>query len=467
MQNSKLLLLFKTLEPSDLRSLSKFVRSPFFNKKEEVIGLFEFLKKQHKLNFPDKNLKKAFVFARTLPNIPFSEKRLKYNMSELLNLLHRYISISTYEKDGIIPELNKMNYFSEHKLGNDYQRELRKATEKVAKLSVSDEKYRQAYLLERTKDHNAQQIGIRDNNPYLQNTMDSFDKYFFLKKLRYLCQMLDQETILTSTFRKFMIVEMEQIILEGDYPKEPLIAVYRSLFLLLRGHGEHYFDSFTKEVNLVLPTLKNDEARLLFYFGINFCIRKIRTGDNQYANNLMDYYAKGVEGGYLLTNSEISPWTFKNMVQLGIGLKRFQWLEGFIEAYHKLLPAEHIEGAYHYNLAELHYAKGNIDEAYKHLNLSEFTNIQYNTGAKILLLRMYYEEGEETALFSLLSSFEIYLRRNKLLSTIAKTQYLNFVKVLFQIAKHGSSRKASIQKRLNAHKVVAARRWLQQRIDLL
>lgn len=466
MQNSKLILLFKHLDPSDLVPLSKFVVSPFFNHKEEPRRLFEYLKKQYKRNRLQKGVGKHRIYNEIFPKEAFDEKRLKYVMSDLLHLLHRYIAISRFEKDGIAPRLYRLDFLTEGQLEKDYRRELRLAESELSQLAETDKKYFQAFSLLEKEERYAQALDKRERQTsLLQQGMDQLDAFYFLKKLRYLSSMLNQETIIPDTFDKFMMEELERVIYKSRKPDGKLISLYRELFLLLRTDDENHFENFKKGLDANLSALDNIEAKMLFYFGINFCIRKIRNGESRFASDMMDFYARGMEEGYLLSNGEISPLHFKNMVQLGIGLKRFGWLEGFIEKYHRLLPEEHIEGAYHYNLAELNYAKGNIDKAFRHLNLSEFTNIQYNLGAKILLLRMYFEEGETEALLSLLSSFEIYLRRNKKLTNEAKSQYMNFIRILNRIVRYGRSQKEQTQKRLDKYKVVAVRSWLQKCID--
>ncbi len=467
MQKSKLLAVFKVLDSGQLRALSDFVKSPFFNKKKEVLLLFEYLKKQSKLKFPAKNLSREVIFFEIFPKGPYNEKRMKYAMSDLLHLLHRYISITHFEADGIMSYYYRLDFFVENNLENDYRKDLRAARLSVEELPVSAERYQQIYLLEKIEEKHSHYELKRNDSSCLQKAMDSFDTFSFLKKLQYLCEILDREKVLPNIFNKFMIDEMEALILKNKHPENPLISIYRALFLLLRTDDEKYFKILNSQLNALLDSLLDSEAKALFYFAINYCIRQLRKGKKQFAEDLMDLYVAGVEGKHLLTKGEISPWTYKNMVQLGIGLKRYDWIELFIKDYSTLLPAADVEGAFYYNMAQLQYAKGHFEAAYKNLNLSEFRNVHYNVGAKILLLRMFYEEGEEDALFSLLSSFEIYLKRSKLLTGEFKNQYLHFVKTLYQIAKYGKNKREEIQKKLEKLKVVAERRWLQKMIDQL
>ena len=45
MENTRLLQLLRTFSDTEIRGLKKFVRSPFFNQRREVIDLLDFLEK--------------------------------------------------------------------------------------------------------------------------------------------------------------------------------------------------------------------------------------------------------------------------------------------------------------------------------------------------------------------------------------------------------------------------------------
>ena len=56
MEGSKLIALLRTFDSKELRAFAGFVQSPFFNKQEKVIHLFEYLKKLAPKGFPPAEL---------------------------------------------------------------------------------------------------------------------------------------------------------------------------------------------------------------------------------------------------------------------------------------------------------------------------------------------------------------------------------------------------------------------------
>ena len=92
----------------------------------------------------------------------------------------------------------------------------------------------------------------------------------------------------------------------------------------------------------------------------------------------MDLYIEGIKNNILLENGQISPWTYKNVVKLGLGLKRFEWVESFVREYSQYLSAREREDAYHFNLADLFFLAlllmGYL--SYQRLPLNLFPDIQ-------------------------------------------------------------------------------------------
>ena len=62
------------------------------------------------------------------------------------------------------------------------------------------------------------------------------------------------------------------------------------------------------------------------------------------------------------------------------------------------------------------------------LVLLEFEDVYYYLGTKTLLLKIYFELEEETALISLFHSFAASLRRNKLVSGYQRKIHLNLIR---------------------------------------
>ncbi|MBK6994886.1 MAG: hypothetical protein IPH31_08140 [Lewinellaceae bacterium] len=100
----------------------------------------------------------------------------------------------------------------------------------------------------------------------------------------------------------------------------------------------------------------------------------------------------------------------------------------------------------------------------------EYSDVVYTLSAKQLLVRTYFELGEILALDSLIDSFKIFLRRNKLISKSHKREYLNFLNFVknLTILRAADNRKiAKLRARIETASSITPKKWLLEKIDAL
>jgi hypothetical protein len=180
----------------------------------------------------------------------------------------------------------------------------------------------------------------------------------------------------------------------------------------------------------------------------------------QYVAEALDLYTEGIESGVLIQGGHLSPWHFKNVIKLGLRLRKYEWTESFILRNNTLLAPEFRNDALYYNLAELYYYTSRYDEAMLQLLKVEFTDVHYNIGAKVILAKIYYETEALDALESLLHAFKTYLHRNKLIAEDLRRTYLNFISVLWQIIRSTPEKRPAIHENVEKMHMLAEKNWL-------
>ncbi|KAA3639659.1 MAG: hypothetical protein DWQ02_03320 [Bacteroidetes bacterium] len=468
MIKSKLVELLKQFDRKDWRAFSNYLHSPYFNKSEEVISLMELLKLKAEKSFPASEMKRATVFKEIFPNQPYNDKNLNHLMSQLFKHAERFLSIEAFEQDGILPDYYLLNTYVDRKLDKPYQLAFRRAQKKLNDSPYRDENYYfQEYLLEDIADKHFQAKELRQYDEHLERASAAFDRFYYTQKLKYLVAKLGWEKIISKPFERPMMEEVKSIIKNYDLLEVPQIKVYFQLLLMLtKQDSEPYYEELKDNLALYSKFFPKKELTNLYSFISNYCAEKIRKGDKKYTQELMDVYIKGLEDGFFLDDGMVSPWLFKNMVKLGIGLKNYSWTADFIANYSERLPEEKRKDAYYFNMADMFYAQKKYDEAIFYLNQVEFSDVHYSLGAKELLLRLYYTIGETEAFLSLVFSFRIYLKRNKLITSETKTAYDNFIRFVHQLHKNDAKKIEIIEEKINKTKLLIARNWLQQQVNL-
>ena len=470
MSKSKLLHLFLSLETSDWRALTDFVKSPYYNKKEVLVRLFSLFKKYNAKGHLEKLFTdKQQLFRAISPNQPFKESVINHWLSDLYNLVETFISVRKLEKDGIAKEAYVLEYYLEKNLDKHYSYLFDKTQKKINTPQNEDHHwFYQKLRLSDIADQYFHSKKIRRFDSNLQDASNYLDAYYLTRKLDYLCQMLDRQKFFNKNYDLFMLEEVLSHLKENSYEEYPVITAYYYLLQTLM-ETAHVDDSFYRFKNFLLKerlSVENKIEKSLYYFGINVCIRQFGMGNKSFASDLMDFYQQGIEKEVLLEDGFISPWTFKNVVKLGLGLNQLDWTKSFIDKYHNLLPPEYHSDVVNYNLAEVYYYQGDSNAAMDYLNKTKFTDFHYNLHSKLLLTKIFWEKEELEALDSLLTSFYAYLKRHQEIPKNDKIPYYNFIQIMQLLKKQKVNNQIiDLKGKINSTKILTSKNWLMRQIQ--
>ncbi len=461
MVQSKLILLLKSFSKQEFREFSKFVASPFFNQKEDVIKMYEILKKAAP-DFPEKKIKREVVMKKINPKQTFEEKQYKYLSNLLLKLAEQFISYKETERRPLIKEYHLLNAYVKRDIDKNYNFIYRKAEAYQDHSSHRDaEFYYREYLLKNVEAERFNKKRVRKNNDQVSQLLGALDIYYFSNKLKHTCHILNDQTIISNNADTFIPTSIIEYLIEHDFIKYPAVHLYLVLYQLLTVGDGKYFSEIKSILKAYHNYFENEELKEVYYTVINYSIRQIRKGErtDYYLNEAYVMYKNGIESTLLLDDGYLPPWTFKNVVKAGLRLKKYEDTEQFIIESQPMLRKEFQSDAFHYNMAEISYRRGHLDSAMEHLNQVEYSDIYYILGAKKLQLKIYYETDEFDALESLLSSFQTYLKRNKLISDDNRNTYLNFTKCLNKIIKN-ELKKAGLKEEIENTSPITDKNWL-------
>lgn len=468
MENSKLLSLLKTFSKKEWRSFGDFMASPYFNKNSDLLSFYEYLKKIAP-DFQEDMVIRENVFSNIYPGKKYDEKQLNYLMSFTLKLAEQFLAIQVLETDGIAIENYTLQALLGRKLDKHYRFIFNKTDQKLQKQNWRDtDYYYNRYLMANTDNRYFLQQKIRKYDDRLQKASDHLDHFYLCVKLRYFCEMLDRKQSIAAEYDLHLLKELKNYISNSDQADIPPVKIYYHLLLLLENDQD---DSLFSDFMNLLPEYRSffpkEEVKEIYAYAINYCIRKINRGQAKYLEELFTLYKYAVEQNLLLENDFLSPWAFKNMIGVALRLKKYEWTETFIKEYHAHLHPDFQRNALHYNLAELSYYRHDFDTALLELNKVEFSDIYYQLDTKKMMLKIYYEQHEIDAFYSLAAAFKMLLKRNKLVSSNNKAAYENFVTVLSLLIRDDPKYIPKIEKLLNETELLADRKWLKEQLKQL
>lgn len=482
MLKSKLFDLLALLNPQELAQLRRLVNSPYFNKHENTRLLLDFILEVGIDNEDPDLLSKEAAFKVLFPGEKYQVQKIKDIMSPLTKLVETQIIQTALEANPDEQSIYLMRVLRERRSDKYFEvaeRQLRQRLEQNTRLD--GDHFWMSYQLETEADNYFMSKLERTQHASLQARADNLDRFYLLSKLRMSCEMINRTNIIKAHFDLNLIDAIRTHMEENlqRYTEAPVvIAYYYNLLALMEPAQEEHYNKLVQFLDDNTPQLGEAEARSLYDYAKNYCIKKINSGNSLYLQRLFEVYKSLLENRLIYQGPYLSQWDYKNIVTVATRLKQFDWCLDFMQTEKDNLEPQHRHNAYTYNLAMYHFSKAEYDQAMDLLRDVEFTDVYYNIGGKITLLKIYFELDEIEAFFNMIEGFKAYLNRNKLISEYQHTvnsNLLRFAKRLARLkrdqsitakAKFGQELK-SLKAKVDATPQITNIDWLREKMDEL
>ncbi len=467
MTSSLLIRAFQTLRGKETQAFVDFIRCPCFNKRQEVTRLCEYL-----AFHIGKPAQKAFsaerLFEAAFPGEVYDNRRLRHVMSYALDALRHYFAWTEWESDKAECQQTLVRALRNRGLDQLFDKALDKAALQGEKQNVRDAQHHflQYQLHQEKLEHKAR--NQRSAGLNLQPLPDELTTFYVSEMLRHACSALMHQAVAGQTYQMQLLDAILSVAEKGEMLNTPAVAVYYQAYRMLQSpEADQPFEQLKQLLVLYEARFKPEEMRGLYLMAINGCIRRMNSGNRVYIREAFDVYRAALERNFLAENGFLSSFTFKNIIRIGVALEEHDWTEQFIEEYRIALHPLERDNAYRYNRAFLYFQKADYAQAMPLLQQVELEDPLNNLHARRMLVRSYYELGEQDALESLLQSFGAYLNRQKNLGYHQELN-LNFVRLMLRLVKlsaRDETAKASLLKDVMAEKQVAEREWLIEKMS--
>ncbi len=476
MKKSKLFAIFQSLTAAEHRQLKKFTRSPFFNKKEEVIALCDYLIKNAPKNpseidaWADKKMDKQVVFQKIFrKQNAYDDLKMRHLMSDTFKLLTTFIAYLNYSQTA--EPFHLLSAYRTRQLNKHFETTLDVLQKKQNNLLADDTFFYQQYFLASEKNHFLEKQHQRHIEPNLQQLSDHLDEFYLAKKLKCYCSMLSYQNLFSVDYQLDLVDELNNY-LAKNWQKYPTIIgiYYHALLTLLEPQEAKHFQQLKDLLQEKHQQIALSELQDMFVLARNYCIKRLNRGDTIYLKELFELYQTELERGSILENGFLPALIYKNIAAVSINLQEYDWTEGFLEEYKNKIPLKYQENTYCYCLAQWYFVKKQYEEVVPLLQQIEYKELFLSLDARRLLLKTYYELDEEESLFSLIDSFRIFLRRKDHM-TYHRNSYLNllkFVQQLKKLGKHTPNLQAQlqqIQEQITQTKELVDKRWLLEKVE--
>jgi hypothetical protein len=468
MPNDFLVQLLRALQPHDVPRLRKFLQSPYFNRRDDVLKLYEILLDYRKTDFAD--FDKRPTFQKLFPGESYDNRRFNHLLSYLTALVERYFAVEELLADEPLVRLRHVRALRRRNIGQQFERDIAQLERDHAATPHRNAAF---YLYEyelHSERFAWEALRTRAAVERVPAAARALANYFMLENLRWASTAASARAVRAASHD--YPVPLADVVLEASAgiaeTENPALALLRlSVLTLSDNENEAHFRALRAEIDRHIGLLPPAEARDVYMAAINFAIRRHNRGEAAYTREAFALYREALERDVLAENGRLPKYTFINVFNLAELAGEHAWARGFLDRFATLLPEADRENIRRYALALQHFRAADYTRVLELVRSVEFTEPFIHLDIRKMLLRSYFELGEWPALASLLDSFQIYLRRRRDLG-YHREGYLNLVRFTKKIARQPDlppERRRQLAEQIRATKFLTEREWLLEKLS--
>src|SRR5437667_1564420 len=409
MKDSKLISIYRSLKPQEFKRFGQFVHSPFFNRLNNVIKLYEILRKYYP-SFSSKNLTDKEIYKKIFKGEEFNYWKFKNLTSDMMKLTEEFLAYHRYRSNNFDSKRYLLEELSKRKVDKVFEKNLNELEQMLENSQTRGEVYYfRKYNTELiTGMHNSSDTATETN---LQDITDNFINYSLLRILKLYIYMINEEDVYKSGNKKLILLsEIINHIEKYSYGDIPLIRIYFIILrLLLKSDDKYYFE--LKELKLKYQKLIEEEELEDVYTALrNYCTKKVLRGDKDF---LKEYLELSNEILTQETDKEVQYFQFMNFIISALRLGEINEAEEFIENYKGKLSREDRMDTVNLTRGMVYFAKGEYEVSLGELKKINFDDCHHKMHLRNLMLQNYYELNYFEAALSMIDAYRHFLSRDK------------------------------------------------------
>lgn len=437
----KLTEVLESFNPSELKRLGDFVRSPFYNKNKNLIRLYDFFKKEFAKD-DRSDITKEKIWKYLNQGKKYNDSYLRSLFSDFKELCEEFLIVTMQERNQIAKRNLLLEALSERDLARNFE-----ITAREQNVSMSDEFnkgyefYTDKIGFERTLiDRSGRNIEKNIDNHYYRLS-DAVDHVFLSSKLDVINSLLSRKYHVLGNiapdikFTDVVINHIEENIAEIKKEHPVIYTEYLTIKMMTGEETDRYFNELHSFVIKNISRMNQARLEEVYFPLINYGFNKVALGENSFLNKIFKIYETFEKNGFYSEMKSIQDIDFISIVIAGLRLNKVAWIESFADKYGNKLALSVKEDCMNLVNALIYQQKKNYDAAISSLDKVNYKNSYYYMKSKETLIKIYYETDETEILESLIDSTTHYLKRRKDILSIHYDRYMKFLKYLKRLIK--------------------------------
>lgn len=444
MKNSQIYNALRSLTQNEFHEFGKFINSPYFNNRSEVIRFYDAVKK----HYPDFNIKKVneeMIFSKIYPKKIFNDVLLRKVFSLTTNLVADFLAISSFKENELEYNVKIADKLREKKLSVMFEKRSKIIESLFDTFPHTFAYYESKFNFTTLKNgyflHTDEGKMIKG----FQKEIDDFMEYFLSVSLLLYIRLSEWSKARSIKFDLKFYDEVLNHIKKYDYNNNPLINLYYNMLMLLNTEEEKYFYELQQgRKNFENKLSPGDDYNAVITL-MQYCYKKVQKGDSDFRRRQFEMVNIVLDKN-MLPPGNIEPYFFINSVRNAAFIREFEWCTNFIEKYKSQLNKERLSETVSFSNALLEFYKGNYDTALNCISAFNTERSTIKTEFRNIQLIIYYELNFTDMLYSLIDSYKHFLSRDKDIAEKTKEMCSDFIKMFVKLEKikHDENSEAAI-----------------------
>ena len=348
------------------------------------------------------------------------------------------------------------------------KRDIDKTTPKAMQYVKQKEKqasgildFHEKYLINFYEYEIATQKNNQQKELLFSNIAKAFDTYTIVQELKNACVLLNNQRLLATANYQIDIDDLIKRAEKQDLKQNTLFKLYYLLFLVLIGKEENWSSLLSILKNeAAIDELNRGERKTIMMLAINFCNKKLRSGDFNYYLAQFELYQIKAKKGDLFEQGKLPTFHYKNIVRLACRANAFEDAKKFIDTYRNKVASRYSDNYYHLNLAALFFYQNDYEKTLQNLVLVGDLEKEDHLNVEMLYLKTFYalvsngDENYDESLRDRINAFKNYLRRKKKILKEHWQSYKNFLDLFKKIFQLYSERNTMSNEEFEAKKAI-------------
>ena len=474
----------------ELKSFRRFINSPYFNRSQKVIKLYECIVKFYP-NFDHPGLTKEFLHSRVSPELPYNEltvRRLLFDLQNLSRKFLRQLFMDKKETESNLMEIEELAVRGASRMHKIVTRdteallvneEIIDAEQCLSRFKLETEKFYFGMINEKIN----KKSFVDTESGKLIKGITYFISYFMLESIKHNETLLSYSRsynvknsykFITQFLGLFDLERLELFMQKHSMAGSHIIQAYiNTLKAFLYFENDFYYRQFKSSIIEHIDKFSITDKHFLFGKLSAYCTLKgfeYPGSDNFYQRELFEIYKVLIENKYYETEaSKYMPVDlYRNVLFQAARMKELRWMEDFIDNFGRLIHPARKADALNYSYAFLKLEQCNFDEALGWLSKIRMEEFTYHLDIRNMYIRIYYEQGDHESALSASKAFLKYLKENTLVTEEKRLTNENLVKFVIKLINFQSSKSktdiTSLRIKAEKCKSLSSREWLLSKI---